>query len=124
MKMALAAVEKAEYAVRSTEQDWQRGLFGYEAQFTAFIAEHEGAGVGDGTCSERYYTGWPEPTIYIVDIFEEPRYRRRSIARALSGRVVALAVAPGNPMIELTVREDNPARNPIAAAAFTESGTV
>jgi len=80
MKMALAATEKAEYAVRATEQDWLRSGFGPDARFTAYIAEHEGAGIGMITCSERYYTGWPEPTIYVVDIFVEPAHRRRGLA--------------------------------------------
>lgn len=59
MKMALAVVEKAECAVRATEQDWLRGGFGPNARFTAFIAEHEGASIGMTTRSERFYTGWP-----------------------------------------------------------------
>jgi ribosomal protein S18 acetylase RimI-like enzyme len=122
MKKALAVVEKAEYAVRATEQDWLRGGFGPNARFTAFIAEHEGAGIGMNTCSERYYTGWPEPTIYVVDIFVEPRYRRCGVARALLGQVAALAIARGSPMIELTVREDNPARNLYRRCGFQRVG--
>jgi GNAT superfamily N-acetyltransferase len=111
MKLALAAAEKAEDAVRATGQDWLRNCFGPNARFTAYIAEHEGAGIGMITCCERYYTGWPEPTIYVADMFVEPRYRRRGIARALLAQVAALAINRGSPMIELTVREDNPARN-------------
>jgi ribosomal protein S18 acetylase RimI-like enzyme len=122
MKMALAATEKAEFAVRSTAQDWLRDGFGSGARFTAFIAEHEGAAIGMITCSERYYTGWPEPTIYVVDIFVEPRHRRRGIARALLGRVAALAIARGSPMIELTVRDDNPARNLYRRCGFQRVG--
>jgi ribosomal protein S18 acetylase RimI-like enzyme len=122
MKMALAAIEKAEYAVKSTEQDWLRSSFGENARFTAYIADHEGAAIGMITCSERYYTGWPEPTIYVVDIFVEPRYRRRGVARALLGRVAALAVARGSPMIELTVREDNPARKLYRRCGFHRVG--
>ena len=122
MKLALAAAEKAEHAVRATEQDWLRNGFGPHARFTAYIAEHEGAGIGMITCSERYYTGWPEPTIYVADIFVEPRYRRRGIARALLGRVAALAIARGSPMIELTVREDNSARNLYRHCGFQRVG--
>jgi GNAT superfamily N-acetyltransferase len=121
MKMALAASEKAELAVRSTAQDWPRDGFGSNARFTAFIAEHESAGIGIITSSERYYTGWPEPTIY-VDIFVEPGYRRRGTARALLGRVAALAVARGSPMIELTVCDDNPARNLYRCCGFQRVG--
>jgi ribosomal protein S18 acetylase RimI-like enzyme len=120
--MALAATEKAEFAVRSTEQDWLRDGFGSQARFTAFIAEQEGAGIGMITCTERYYTGWPEPTIHVVDVFVEPGYRRRGVARALLGRVAALAIARGSPMIELTVRDDNPARNLYRRCGFQRVG--
>ena len=61
------------------------------------------------TCSERYYTGWPEPALYVGDLFVDPAFRRRGVARALLSRVAALAITRGSPMIELTVRDDNEA---------------
>jgi ribosomal protein S18 acetylase RimI-like enzyme len=111
MKLQLAVAEEAEDAVRTTEQDWLRCAFGPNARFTAFIAEHEGTPVGMITCSERYYTGWPQPAIYVGDIYVEPRCRRRGIARAMLSRVAEYAIARASPMIELTVRDSNTARN-------------
>jgi len=111
MKLLLAKAEHAEHAVRATEQDWLRDGFGPNARFSAFIAELDGLPVGMITCNERYYTGWPEPAIYVGDLFVEPRLRRHGVARALLGRVAAHAIARGSPMIELTVRDDNAARD-------------
>ncbi len=111
MKVALAHAEGAEHALRATPADWLRDGFGPHARFSAFIAEHQEVPVGMATCSERYYTGWPEPALYVGDLYVEPPFRRRGIARALLARVAAQAVACGSPMIELTVRDDNEARD-------------
>jgi ribosomal protein S18 acetylase RimI-like enzyme len=110
MKCLLARAEDAEHAVRSTEQDWLRDGFGPHPRFRAFVAELEGSVIGMVTCSDRYYTGWPEPAIFVGDLFVEVRFRRRGIARLLLGRVAAHAIACRSPMIELTVRDENAAR--------------
>ena len=111
MKLLLARSENAEHAVGATEQDWLRDGFGPRARFTAFIAEQGTVPIGMATCSERYYTGWPEPALYVGDLYVEPRFRRRGVARALLGRVAAHAIIRRSPMIELTVRDDNYARD-------------
>jgi ribosomal protein S18 acetylase RimI-like enzyme len=111
MKWLLAQAEQAEHAVRATAQDWLRDGFGPNARFNAYVAELDGPPVGMITCSERYYTGWPEPAIYVGDIFVERRFRGRGVARALLGRVAAHALSLRSPMIELTVRDDNAARD-------------
>jgi GNAT superfamily N-acetyltransferase len=111
MKWLLARAENAEHAVRATAQDWLRDGFGPHPRFRAFVAEHEGGLIGMTTCSERYYTGWPEPAIFVGDLFVEERFRRRGVARLLLGRVAALAMACQSPMIELTVHDDNSARD-------------
>jgi ribosomal protein S18 acetylase RimI-like enzyme len=111
MKLLLAEAEHAEHAVRATAVDWLRDGFGPHARFSAYVAELDGAPVGMITCSERYYTGWPEPAIYVGDVFVEQRFRRRGVARALLGRVAAHALSLRSPMIELTVRDDNAARD-------------
>jgi ribosomal protein S18 acetylase RimI-like enzyme len=110
MKWLLAQAEHAEHAIRATELDWLRDGFGPQARFSAFVAELDGALIGMITCSERYYTGWPEPAMYVGDIFVEEPFRRRGVARALLGRVANHALSRGSPMVELTVRDDNAAR--------------
>ena len=109
LKRELAKLENAEFVLRATAQDWLRDGFGPRARFTAFVAEHAGAMVGMVTASERYYTSWGGCTLYIQDIYVEPAWRGRGIGAALLGCIAALALEHGSPLVELTVREDNPA---------------
>jgi ribosomal protein S18 acetylase RimI-like enzyme len=110
LKRELAKLENAEFVLRATAQDWLRDGFGPRARFTAFVAEHAGAVVGMVTASERYYTSWAGCTLYIQDIYVEPAWRGRGIGAALLRCIGALALERGSPLVELTVREDNPAR--------------
>jgi ribosomal protein S18 acetylase RimI-like enzyme len=110
LKRELAILENAEFVLRATVQDWRRDAFGPHARFLAFVAEHGGAVVGMVTASERYYTSWAGCTLYIQDIYVEPAWRGRGIGAALLGCVAALAIERGSPLVELTVRKDNPAR--------------
>jgi ribosomal protein S18 acetylase RimI-like enzyme len=118
LKRQLAIQEKAEFALRATAPDWLRDGFGPRAQFTAFVAEHAGEVVGMVTASERYYTSWAGSTLYIQDIYVEPTHRGRGIGASLLGCVAALALARGSPLVELTVRNDNPARKLYARLGF------
>ena len=120
LKRQLAIQEKAEFALRATARDWLRDGFGPRAQFAAFVAEHAGMVVGMVTASERYYTSWAGSTLYIQDIYVEPAHRGRGIGTALLGCVAALAIARGSPLVELTVRNDNPARNLYGRVGFQE----
>jgi ribosomal protein S18 acetylase RimI-like enzyme len=110
LKRQLAILENAEFVLRATPQDWLRDGFGPRARFTAFVAEHAGAVIGMVTASERYYTSWAGCTLYIQDIFVEPAWRGRGIGAALLSCVAALAIEHASSLVELTVREDNPAR--------------
>ena len=120
MKRQLAIEEDAELALRATEQDWLRDGFGPQARFAAFVAEGDGAIIGMVTVSERYYTSWAGCTLYIQDIFVEPAQRGRGIASALLAQVAAYALERGNLLVELTVREDNPARRLSQRRGFTQ----
>ena len=62
------------------------------------------------TCSQRRITGWNGPVIFLQDLFVEPAYREHGLARALMARVASLARDLGSPIVELTVRADNPAQ--------------
>jgi predicted N-acetyltransferase YhbS len=110
LKRALAQGEDSLHAVCATEADWLRDGFGPDAGFTAFVAEDAGAIVGMATCSRRTITGWNGPVIFLQDLFVEPAHRERGVANALMARVAALACDLGSPIIELTVRADNPAQ--------------
>jgi ribosomal protein S18 acetylase RimI-like enzyme len=120
LKRQLAILEKAEVALRATEGDWLRDGFGPRAQFTAFVAEQAGAVIGMVTASERYYTSWAGCTLYIQDIYVDPPWRGRGIGAALLGCVAALALERGSPLVELTVRADNPARRLYRRVGFQQ----
>jgi GNAT superfamily N-acetyltransferase len=112
LKRLLAADENSLHAVRATTADWLRDGFGPHPGFTAFVAEIEGppSVVGMATCSRRAITGWSGPVIFLQDLFVEPDHRNNGIARALVARVAAFAHELGSPIVELTVRADNPAQ--------------
>jgi ribosomal protein S18 acetylase RimI-like enzyme len=110
LKRALAAGEDGLHVVRASEADWLRDGFGPHAGFTAFVAEDAaGAVIGMTTCSRRIVTGWNGPVMFLQDLYVEAPYRRNGVAQALVARVAALAHAIGSPIVELTVRADNPA---------------
>ncbi len=113
LKRLLAEGEDSLHALRANEADWLRDGFGPAAGFTAFVAEADNTGaiLGMATCSQRTITGWNGPVIFLQDLIVEPAYRHRGIARALTARVAALACDLGSPIVELTVRADNPAQN-------------
>jgi ribosomal protein S18 acetylase RimI-like enzyme len=110
LKRLLAEAENSRDAVRASAADWLRDGFGPAAGFSAFIAEYQGSVVGMVTCSRRTITGWNGPVIFLQDLFVEPAHRRRGFGRALTARVAALACELGSPIVELTVRADNPAQ--------------
>jgi GNAT superfamily N-acetyltransferase len=111
LKRLLAQDENALHAVRASEADWLRDGFGPNAGFTAFVAEDFSGVIGMATCSARIVTGWNGPVIFLQDLFVEPACRRKGVASALMARVAALARDVGSPIVEFTVRADNPARN-------------
>jgi ribosomal protein S18 acetylase RimI-like enzyme len=116
LKLLLAEGEDSAHAVRASAADWLRDGFGEQAGFCTFVAELEGAVVGTSivgmaTCSRRIITGWNGPVIFLQDLFVESAHRRRGIAGALMARVAAYACEIGSPIVELTVRADNPAQH-------------
>ena len=110
LKRLLAQGEDSLHVIRATEADWLRDGFGANAGFTAFVADSAGSVVGMATCNQRAITGWDTPTVFLQDLFVEPAYRSHGVARALVAAVAALARDLGSPIVELTVRADNPAQ--------------
>ena len=123
LKRLLAEGEDSGHAVRASEADWLRDGFKPGGGFTGFVAEIATAGsdtvVGMATCSQRVVTGWNGPVLFLQDLYVEAAYRERGVARALMARVAALARDIGSPIIELTVRSDNPAQLFYLRTGFT-----
>ncbi len=111
LKRLLAEGEDALHAVQAGAADWLRDGFGPHAGFTAFVAEDAETVIGMATCSARLITGWNGPVLFLQDLFVEPAHRAHGVARALMARVAALARDTGSPIVELTVRADNPAQS-------------
>lgn len=111
-KRLLAESEGGLHTVRATAADWLRDGFGPRPGFTALVAEAENNRglIGMATYSERTITGWSGPVVFLQDLFVEAACRRNGVARALIARVAAHAKAIGSPMVELSVRADNPAQ--------------
>jgi ribosomal protein S18 acetylase RimI-like enzyme len=118
LKRLLAQGENALHAVCASEADWLRDGFGSNAGFTAFVAEDFSGVIGMATCSERVITGWDGPVIFLQDLVVEPHCRQHGVASALMARVAALARDVGSPIVELTVRADNPAQNFYSRTGF------
>jgi ribosomal protein S18 acetylase RimI-like enzyme len=112
LKRLLAADENSLHAVRASATDWLRDGFGPHPGFTAFVAELESAKsvVGMATLSRRTITGWNGSVVFLQDLYVEADHRNSGIARALVARVAAYAHDLGSPIVELTVRADNPAQ--------------
>src|ERR1700734_2352424 len=118
LKRRLAEGEDSVHAVCASEADWLRDGFGPQAGFTAFVAD-SGSDDGDrrdsiigmAICSRRKITGWNGPVIFLQDLYVDPPHRARGVASALIARVAAYANELGSPIVELTVRADNPAQS-------------
>jgi GNAT superfamily N-acetyltransferase len=110
LKRLLALGENSLHALRATEADWLRDGFSAGRGFMAFVAEASDTVIGMATCSQRTITGWNGPVVFLQDLFVEPAYREHGIAKALMARVAALACDLGSPIVELTVRANNPAQ--------------
>jgi len=112
LKRLLAQGEDALHALTATEADWLRDGFGPNPGFTAFVAECGGDNsiVGMATCSQRVVTGWNGPVVFLQDLVVEEEFRGQGIARKLAARVAGHARDLGSPIVELTVRAENPAQ--------------
>jgi ribosomal protein S18 acetylase RimI-like enzyme len=132
LKRLLAEGEDALHALTASEADWLRDGFGPRPGFTAFVAECAGNGdksivgnsvvgnsiVGMATCSQRVVTGWNGPVVFLQDLIVEEEFRAQGIARRLAARVAAHARELGSPIVELTVRADNPAQMFYVSSGF------
>ncbi len=119
LKRLLAQDENAVHTVRASPADWLRDGFGPDAGFMAFVAEDASGVIGMATCSKRVITGWDGPVIFLQDLFVEPDARQHGVASALMARVATLARDVGSPIVELTVRADNPAQSFYVRNGFT-----
>jgi ribosomal protein S18 acetylase RimI-like enzyme len=110
MKVELERLEGTDATICASKEDWRRDGFGVGARFSILVAEQRSTVIGMLTYNKRYLTGLSRPTIVIQDLFVYPTHRNQGIGGMLLAKVAAQARRRNAPMIELTVRADNPAR--------------
>ena len=109
LKRLLAQGENALHAVRASEADWLRDGFGPDAGFTAFVAEDFSGVIGMPQRARRHRL--ERAGDFPAGFVRRAALPRAGVASALMARVAALARDVGSPIVELTVRSDNPAQN-------------
>jgi ribosomal protein S18 acetylase RimI-like enzyme len=119
MSWQLAVLQKAELMFRATEAGYLRDGFGPNRRFSVFVAERNQAAVGMVSYSDRYSTALASPIIYVQDLYVDDRHRTRGIGTALLAQVAAEATERGLPLIELTMRDGNPAAKVYRRCGFS-----
>jgi GNAT superfamily N-acetyltransferase len=118
LKQALTRAEGDEGLLCATEADWLRDGFGPQSRFSSLVAESGGAVIGMLTYNEVYLTALAGVVLSIQDLFVEPAHRHFGAGRALLAALADLALKQGIPLIQLNVRDDNPARQFYGRAGF------
>jgi ribosomal protein S18 acetylase RimI-like enzyme len=118
MSWQLAVSQKAELLFRATEADYRRDGFGPNPRFCAFVAEAKQGVVGMIIYSDRYSTGFASPIIHVQDVYVDDQHRMRGIGTALLAKVATEATERGVPLIELTMRDGNPAAKTYRRCGF------
>lgn len=103
----LAIYEREPDAVKATEADLQRVLFGDPRYAEAIIAEDSGAPLGFALFFHNFSTWEGKPGIYLEDLYVTPEARGRGVGRALLARLAALAVERDCARLEWSVLDWN-----------------
>ena len=110
LKWQMALAEGSAHALRASETDWRRDMFGPQPRFVAVVAEADDTLIGMAILVERYSPTWVGLLLAIDAVFVTPAHRSRGVGKALLARAAAEAVRRGAPFVELMVRTQNPAR--------------
>lgn len=104
---ALAEYEKLRHACRADEELIRRWLFGEVPRAYCIIAEWEGKPAGFALYFYNFSTFLACPGIYIEDVFVDPAFRRKGIAKALFAALAAKALEEGCGRVEWLVLDWN-----------------
>lgn len=110
MKAALAADDGCVESALAGKSDWFDHLFGPTPRFAALVAERSETVAGMLIYGDRFFPGWSGSAITVHDLFVDPLHRRQGIATALLRHLAQEAIKRNAMLMELTVRENNPAR--------------
>ena len=109
----LAAFEQLSHLVVSSPTDLSRALFGPHARVEALVAESSGGEAVPGTVVafalhfQNYSTFLGRHGLYLEDLYVDPAWRRRGIARGLLQALAGIAVARGCGRFEWSVLDWN-----------------
>ena len=104
---ALAAYEREADAVRTTEEELRAALSATDPRVHALIAEVDGRIIGLALWFLTYSTWTGRSTLYLEDLFVEPRQRRTGIGRELMAALVAEAEQRACARVEWSVLDWN-----------------
>lgn len=104
---ALAEYEKLLHEAKGTEADFAAALFGPTPRAAAIIAEADGKAVGLCVWHRTFSTFTARHGIWVEDVFVEPAYRGRGIARALFKRLARQVKEEGGSRLEWNVLDWN-----------------
>lgn len=103
----LATYEREPDAVKATEADLQRVLFGPRPYAEAIIAEEAGVPLGFALFFHNFSTWEGRPGIYLEDLYVTPEARGQGVGKALLARLAALAVERDCARLEWSVLDWN-----------------
>ena len=104
---ALAAYERLTHECVASEAQIRAALFGRPPRAQALIAEAEGRPAGCAVWFYTFSTFSGRSSIYLEDLFVDPAFRRRGVARRLLGELARRAVAEGYAGVEWAVLDWN-----------------
>ena len=103
----LAEYERLTHEAIATEADFAAALFGTPRRAGCLIAEWDGAPAGFALYHWTFSTFLGKPGRWLEDLWVEPEYRRRGIARALFARLSADTLAEGGGRLAWNVLDWN-----------------
>ncbi len=104
---ALAEYEKLLHEAKGTEVDFAAALFGPTPRAAAIIAEVDRKAVGLCVWHRTFSTFTARHGIWVEDVFVEPAYRGRGIARAIFRRLARQVKEEGGSRLEWNVLDWN-----------------
>jgi GNAT superfamily N-acetyltransferase len=104
---ALAEYERLAHEAVATEADFAAALFGEPRRAGCLIAEWDGTPAGFALYHWTFSTFLGKPGRWLEDLWVEPEYRRRGIARALFARLSADTLAEGGGRLAWNVLDWN-----------------
>lgn len=103
----LAAYEREPDAVKATEADFERALFGERPHVEAVIAEDGDAPLGFALFFHNFSTWEGKPGVYLEDLYVTPEARGRGVGKALLAHLARIAVERGCARLEWWVLDWN-----------------